>query len=51
MDSSSSKNDIESTRQEVRAEKLRKKHQKMKQHGKGLAKIYENVVEKRTKGK
>jgi len=46
-DSSSSKNDIEATRQEARAEKLRKKRQKMKQHGKGLGKIYEDAVEKR----
>ena len=50
-DSSSSKNDIESTRQEARAEKLRKKRQKIKQHGKGLGKIYIDAVEKRGKGK
>ena len=50
MDSSSLKNDAELTRQELRAEKLRKKRQKIKQHGKGLGKIYENVVEKRGKG-
>jgi hypothetical protein len=37
------------TRQEARAEKLRKKRAKMKQHGKGLAKIYKDVVEKRQK--
>ena len=43
--------DSESTRQEIRAEKLRKKRQKIKQHGKGLGKIYENVVEKKGKGK
>jgi hypothetical protein len=41
--------DIELTRQEARAEKLRKKRRKIKQHGKGLGKIYENVVEKRKK--
>ena len=41
--------DIELTRQESRAEKLRKKRQKIKQHGKGLGKIYENAVEKRKK--
>jgi hypothetical protein len=43
--------DSEATRQEIRAEKLRKKRQKLKQHGKGLGKIYENAVEKRGKGK
>ena len=51
MDSSSPKNDSEVTRQEVRAAKLRKKRQKMKQHGKGLGKIYEDVVRKRGKEK
>ena len=48
MASSSPKNDSELTRQELRAEKLRKKRQKIKQHGKGLAKIYKDAVEKRT---
>jgi hypothetical protein len=42
--------DSEVTRQEARAEKLRKKRQKMKQHGKGLAKIYKDAVEKRERG-
>jgi hypothetical protein len=37
----------EETRQEKRAAKLRKKRSKMKQHGKGLAKIYKDAVEKR----
>jgi len=36
----------EATRQETRAEKLRKKRQKIKQHGKGLSKIYRDSVEK-----
>jgi hypothetical protein len=49
MDNSSSKNDIELTRQEARAEKLRKKRQKIKQHGKAIGKIYGNAVEKRGK--
>jgi hypothetical protein len=40
----------ERTRQEARDEKLRKKKERMKQHGKGLAKIYRDVVVKR-KGK
>jgi hypothetical protein len=35
------------TRQESRAEKLRKKKERMKQHGKGLIKIYKDAVEKR----
>jgi hypothetical protein len=35
------------TRQEAREEKLRKKKAKMKQHGKGLAKMYGDAVEKR----
>jgi hypothetical protein len=35
------------TRQEKRAEKLRKKRSKMKQHGKGLAQIYKDAVDKR----
>jgi hypothetical protein len=39
------------TRQEKRAEKLRKKKAKIKQHGKGLIKIYKDAVEKRGKEK
>jgi hypothetical protein len=35
------------TRQEVREEKLRKKRERMKQHGKGLGKIYRDALEKR----
>ena len=38
------------TRQKVREEKLRKKKQRIKQHGKGLGKIYRNAVEKRGRG-
>jgi hypothetical protein len=38
------------TRQEVREEKLRKKKAKIKQHGKGLGKIYQDAVEKRGRG-
>jgi hypothetical protein len=49
MDSSLSKNDGELTRQEARAEKLRKKRAKIKQHGKGLGKIYKDALEKRGK--
>ncbi len=47
MDNSSPKSDDETTRQEAREEKLRKKRQKIKQHGKGLGKIYRDAVEKR----
>ena len=36
-------------RQAAREEKLRKKKQKIKQHGKGLGKIYRDAVEKRGK--
>ena len=35
------------TRQAAREEKLRKKKAKIKQHGKGLIKIYKDAVEKR----
>jgi len=38
------------TRQEARAEKLRKKKARMKQHGKALGKVYKDAVEKREKG-
>jgi hypothetical protein len=33
----------------AREEKLRKKREKIKQHGKGLGKIYRDAVEKRGK--
>jgi hypothetical protein len=46
----SSESDSE-TRQERRAEKLRKKRQRMKVHGKGLAKIYRDAILKRGRGK
>jgi len=38
------------TRQEVREEKLRRKRQKIKQHGKGLGKVYRDAISKRGKG-
>lgn len=44
-------NRVKKTRQEVREEKLRKKKAKIKQHGKGLGKIYRDAVEKRERGK
>jgi hypothetical protein len=37
------------TRQEARAEKLRKKKARMKQHGKGIGKMYRVAVAKRRK--
>jgi hypothetical protein len=47
MDSNSPVNDNEATRQAAREEKLRKKKQKIKQHGKGLGKIYRDAITKR----
>jgi hypothetical protein len=53
-DSSSLKSENEGTDaillRKDREEKLRKKRQKIKQHGKGLGKIYQDAVEKRHKG-
>jgi hypothetical protein len=40
----------EAIRQKAREEKLRKKRQKIKQHGKGLGKVYRDAVAKRGKG-
>ncbi len=37
------------TRQERREKKLQKKRGQIPQHGKSLAKIYKNAIEKRTK--
>lgn len=37
------------TRQEAREQKLRKKREKMKQHGKNLGKLYRNAIIKRIK--
>lgn len=51
MDSSSPGNDSEDTRQEKRAKKLRKKKERIKQHGKDLARMYKDAVEKRKKEK
>lgn len=42
-------NSEDGTRQDRRAKKLRKKHARMPQHGKGLGKVYKDVVEKREK--
>lgn len=35
------------TRQERREKKLRRKRERIPQHGKGLVKVYKDVVEKR----
>ena len=44
-------NEKPKTRQEKREERLRKKREKMPQHGKTLGKVYKDAVEKRTKEK
>ena len=44
-------NDSPKTRQEKREARLRKKKEKMPQHGKTLSKVYKDAVEKRTKEK
>jgi hypothetical protein len=49
MNSESKENNVEETRQQKRARKLRKKKERMKQHGKGLAKMYRDAIEKRGK--
>ena len=41
----------EETRQERREKKLRKKRERMKKHGKGLAKTYMDAIMKRLRGK
>jgi hypothetical protein len=44
-------NSIEEILQDKRAEKLRKKRAKIKQHGKGLAKVYRDAIIKRSRKK
>jgi hypothetical protein len=39
------------TRQERREKKLKKKRERVRQHGKNLAKIYRDAIMKRLKGK
>ena len=39
------------TRQERREERLRKKREKMPQHGKSLARIYRDAILKRLRGR
>ena len=43
--------DNEETKQERRERKLRKKRERMAQHGKGLARVYTDAVAKRAKRK
>jgi hypothetical protein len=51
MASESKDNSTEETRQEAREKKLRKKRAKMKQHGKGLARVYKDAITKKFKRK
>jgi hypothetical protein len=39
------------TRQERRERKLRKKRERMKKHGKGLARVYMDAIMKRLRGR
>jgi hypothetical protein len=39
------------TKQERREKKLKKKRERMPQHGKGLAKVYMDAIMKRLRGK
>jgi hypothetical protein len=39
------------TRQERREKKLKKRRERMSQHGKGLARIYRDAILKRLRGK
>ena len=39
------------TRQERRERKLRKKRERMKKHGKGLARVYMDAIMKRIRGR
>ena len=41
----------EDTRQERRERKLRKKRERMKKHGKGLARVYMDAIIKRIRGR
>jgi len=50
MSSESPRNNTDDTRQEHREKKLRKKKERIKQHGKGLGQIYKDAIEKRKKG-
>ena len=41
--------ETEETKQERREKKLQKKHEKIKQHGRSLVRVYKDVVLKRAK--
>jgi len=41
----------EETRQERREKKLQKKRERMRQHGKGIARVYLDAILKKLKGK
>ena len=43
--------ETEDTRQERREQKLRKKREQMKKHGKNLARVYMDAILKRLRGK
>jgi hypothetical protein len=43
--------DSDETRQERREKKLKKKRERIRKHGRGLASIYRNAVLKRLRGK
>ena len=49
MSGQSGENNGEETRQVKREKKLRSKKERMKKHGKGLAQMYRDAVEKRKK--
>lgn len=48
-DSEVDTNSVEETRQERRGRRLRKKREKMPQHGRSLARVYKDAVLKRLK--
>jgi len=43
--------EVHPTRQERRAEKLRKQREQVKKHGKNLARVYMDAILKRLRGK
>jgi hypothetical protein len=50
MEKEPTDNHAEDTRQEKRAKKLHKKKARIKQHGKSLAQMYKDAIEKRKRG-
>jgi hypothetical protein len=47
----SSESPENNTRQERRAEKLRRKRERMKKHGKNIARVYMDAIKKRLRGR